>query len=109
MPAKKLSPKRETKKETIDYEPAMKAGKYGVMGLFYLLVIGAITSFVFFVVYAADAHGSGREKDDTVLDPYEHDYGRMSISAYATMIALLGAILILMFYVTYLAHTHLHH
>ncbi len=107
MPAKKLSPKRETKKETIDYEPAMKAGKYGVMGLFYLLVIGAITSFVFFVVYAAQAHGT--EKDDDHIDPYEHDYGRMSISAYATMIALLGAILILMFYVTYLAHTHLHH
>ena len=86
----------------------MKAGKYGAMGAFYLIVIAAVTACVFFIVYSAQAHGSKRE-GDTYLDPYEHDFGRMSISAYATIIALLSAILILMFYMTYLAHTHLKH
>jgi hypothetical protein len=103
MPARKTSPKRE-----INYEPAMKAGKYGAMGAFYLIVIAAIIACVFFIVYSAEAHGSTRE-GDIHLDPYEHDFGRMTISAYATIIALLGAILILMFYMTYLAHKHFHH
>lgn len=107
MPAKKISPKRETKKE-INYEPAMKAGKYGAMGAFYLLVIAAVTACVFFIVYSAEAHGENKE-DGTYLDPYEHDFGRMTISAYSTIIAILAAILILVFYMTYLAHTHLKH
>jgi len=107
MPAKKISPKRETKKE-INYEPAMKAGKYGAMGAFYLLVIAAVTACVFFIVYSAEAHGAKKE-DGTYLDPYEHDFGRMTISAYSTIIAILAAILILVFYMTYLAHTHLKH
>ena len=109
MPAKKLSPKRETKKETINYESSVKAGKYGTMGLYSLIVIGAVVSFVLFVIYATKAHGEGKVDDGTILDPYEHDFGRMTISAYATMIGILAAILMLMFYVTYLAHTHLRH
>ena len=105
MAGKKMSPKRESKKDV--EEAAMKAGRYGLMALFWLLVIGAATSFVFFVVYSAEAHGADR--DLLSIDPYEHDFGRMTISAYATMIALLGAILMLMFYVTYMAHRHMKH
>ena len=108
MPVKKISPARETKKE-INYEPAMKAGKYGAMGAFYLIIIAAVTACVFFIFYSAEAHSSRNPNDDNFLDPYEHDYGRMTISAYATMIALLSAILTLLFYMTYLAHTHLKH
>ena len=103
MPVKKSSSKEN--KTGINYEPAIKAGKYGSMIAFYLLVIAAVTACIFFIVYAHSAHGEVRDGD--YVDPYEHDYGRMTISAYATIIALLASILILVFYITYLVHNHL--
>lgn len=104
MTSKKVSPKRE-----INYEPSMKVGKYGSMTLFYIIVIAAVTSCVFFLVYSGKSHGASNTDDNPYIDSYEHDYGRMTISAYASIISLLVAILILLFYMTYLVHTHLKH
>lgn len=111
MPARKLSPRKESKEESKEehsqgYEGARKASKYGAMGFYYLLVLAALTSAVFFIVYATEAHGP--IKDDQFIDDYEHDFGRMQIAAYGTMIALLFAILICVYYVAYLAHHHVH-
>lgn len=103
MPVRKLSPVKERK---MNYEPAYRAGRFSLMVLFYGIVLASIVACVFFIVYSAEAHGTNREPGE-FLDPYEHDFGRMSISAYATMIAILFSILILMMYVTHLAHKHM--
>lgn len=102
MAPRKLSPKREKKeekKEGNSYDMKRLTG-YGAMGLYTLLCLAAVTSAVFYIVYASESHG---RRDDAV-DDYEHHFGRMQIAAYGAMIALLGAILILLAWVAYNVH-----
>ena len=103
MAPRKLSPKREKKEEKKEYD-MMKMSGYGAMALYTLLCLAAVASVVLFIIYGAESHG--RNEDETLIDQYEHDFGRMQISAYASIISILGAILILLAWVAYNVHRH---
>ena len=102
----KTSPKRRREKE--DYPNDMTRYKsYGFMVLYFLVMLAGFASAILFIIYASEAHGHTKE-DSTYLDPYEHDFGRMTIAAYATMISLLFLIFSLVSWIAYNVHRHYH-
>ncbi len=103
MPAKKLSPRRSSKKE--EKEQTHQAKKYGGMSLYTLLFLTAVASAVLFIIYAAESDAKYTSLGDA-LDDQERDYGRMEITAYATIIALLFCILMVCGYIAYMVHQH---
>lgn len=102
----KASPKRRTEKE--DYPNDMaRYRSYGMMSLYFLVMLAGLASVILFIYYSSEAHGE-KKQDGTYLDPYEHDFGRMTITAYSTMISLLFLIFCLVSWIAYNVHRHYH-
>lgn len=101
----KASPKR--RKEEEHNENTGRYKSYGLMSLYSLIMLAGLVSVILFIFYSSEAHGETKE-DGSYLDPYEHDFGRMTIAAYATIISLLFLIFCLVSWIAYNVHRHYH-
>ena len=70
---------------------------YSSMAFFFFFLIAAISSTVCYIIYSIESHGI----KDLVFDEYEHDFGRMQISAYGAIISILFSILLCVLWVSY--------
>ena len=102
----KASPKRR-KEEEEHNDNTGRYRSYGMMSLYFLVMLAGLASVILFIIYASEAHGETKE-DGSYLDPYEHDFGRMTIAAYATIISLLFLIFCLVSWIAYNVHRHYH-
>ena len=97
MPERKLSPKRNIKK---DDEKKLSLKNYGIMSFYFLLVAAAIASIITFIYYSSVIDVSG------AIDDFESQVAKSELSAYGAIISLLFAILMLVAWIAYTVHCH---